>query len=115
MSQLVVDSDLNTDTTGAIKTYLDDDIAGKQQQVQLWFATALGSVPFLNYGNDLNKWIFASMNDQDILSKINQLLDILRQKFGLAILSEDHNIDKDNKKIEINLTLQNNVNFTLKI
>jgi hypothetical protein len=115
MSQLIVDSELNTNSAGAIKTYLSDDITGKQQLIQLWFATTINSVPFLDYGNSINEWIFQSMQDSEIEKKITALVKVIKQKFNIDINSEDHIIDKDNKKIYVYLTLQNNYVIPLKI
>ncbi len=115
MSKLIVDSDLNVDSTGAIRTYFDNDIEGRKQMVALWFATAANSVPFLNFGNSINEWIFSSMNIPDIEGKIGYVVQYIRTNFGLDIIDEQHVIDKDKKRVTISMTLQNGYSYDLKI
>lgn len=115
MSQLVVDNDLLPDAQGAIKTFLSDATDGKRALVELWFATELGGVPFLNFGNNLLQQIFQTMNDGEIQARLDAVVQNFKTSFGLDVISESRDVDKDNKKISISLTLQNNYNLVLKL
>jgi len=104
MAEWTIDRQMLLDGTGKIKTRTTKTIDTKQDNVSLYLEVNRNEVPYTDFGNTLMYRIFKSIDEDEIIDLINEIITDIKTKFDLDII--DYNAAVEEDKIYLKLLLR---------
>ena len=108
-----IDSELIINNKGNIVLYNSTSINSKKSQIELYLSIEETEIPFSDFGNLINQYIYEELNSEIMEELKNELINEIENRFEIKIFGSEINIDRVTRTGKLIIYIDKNLKNTL--